>query len=164
MQAVELRSPHSGDQDPRLYFGKGGELFGQPQVVQAGPQTIATTGNTDFLVVAPEEGVIEGIDFASIAALAAHDTNYLTFSATNMGQAGAGSTAMLAATDPNTTKATGGSALTAFGRRQLTLSGTPANLQVAKGDVIRIRAAASGTLAGAVTGATVAVRFKAQDN
>jgi hypothetical protein len=58
---------------------------------------------------------------------------------------------MLAATDANTTKSTGGTALTANARRVLSLNGTAANLVVAAGDRLRIRAAATGTLANTVT-------------
>jgi hypothetical protein len=58
---------------------------------------------------------------------------------------------MLAATDANTTKATGGTGIAANTVRSLTLSSTAANLVVASGDRIRIRATVSGTLANTVT-------------
>jgi hypothetical protein len=126
---------------------------------QTGEKTIATTGNTDWYMVAPFAGTLTGIDFSGIDALATSDTNYVTFSATNLGQAGAGSAAMLAAADANTTKATGGTAVAANTKRSLTLSATAANLVVAKGDRIRIRAAATGTLANTVTGAVCNAYF-----
>ncbi len=113
--------------------------------------TIATTSNSDEYIIAKRSGTLVGVDFSGIDALAASDTNYITWSLTNLGQAGAGSVAMLAATDANTTKATGGSALVANSKRQLTLHATPANLVVVEGDRIRIRAAATGTLANTVT-------------
>ena len=113
--------------------------------------TIATTGNSDVYMIAPAAGVLSSAVFSGVDALAANDTNYITFSITNLGQAGAGSAAMLAATDANTTKATGGTALSANTVRSLTLNGTAANLVVAAGDRIRIRAAATGTLANTVT-------------
>ncbi len=113
--------------------------------------TIATTSTSDMYLSAPVTGSLTGIDFSSVSALAADDTNFITFTAVNLGQSGAGSTAMLAVSDANTTKTTGGTALTAFARRTLTVHGTAANLLVVKGDVIRIRATATGTLAGAVT-------------
>jgi hypothetical protein len=65
----------------------------------------------------------------------------------------------LAATDANTTKATGGTALAANTARSLTLNGTAANLVVASGDRLRIRAAASGTLANTVTFPTYRLNF-----
>jgi hypothetical protein len=127
--------------------------------VVANAGQIATTGNLDVLVVAPETGVLAGVDFVGEDALDANDTNYVTFSVTNKGQAGAGSTAMLAAADANTTKATGGAAIGALARKALTLHGTPANLVVAKGDVLQVRAAASGTLANAVDRCSYMLRF-----
>lgn len=127
--------------------------------VTSSPVTIATTSTTDAYVICPASGVLDSADFTSLAALAAHDTNFVTFSITNLGQSGAGSTALLAATDANTTKATGGTALTANARRQLTLSTTLTNLRVALGDVLRVRFTASGTLAGTVTNSQVQVRI-----
>jgi hypothetical protein len=113
--------------------------------------TIATTGNSDVYVIVPADGVLSGADFSGVDALAASNTDYITFTITNLGQAGAGTTAMLAATDANTTKSTGGTALSANTRRSLTLNGTAANLIVVAGDRLRIRAAATGTLANTVT-------------
>lgn len=126
------------------------------QVVSA---TVATTGNTDCYIIAPQAGTLTGVDFSGVDALSAHDTNYITFSITNLGQAGAGNTAMLAATDANTTKATGGAALVANGKRSLALHGTGANLVVAAGDRLLVRAAASGTLANTVTFPAYLFRF-----
>ena len=73
--------------------------------------------------------------------------------------AGAGSAAMLAATDANTTKATGGAGLSANTLRTLTLNGTAANLVVAAGDRLRIRATVSGTLANTVTFPVYSLNF-----
>jgi hypothetical protein len=113
--------------------------------------TIATTGNADVFVIAPVSGVLSAAWFSGVDALAASDINYITFTVTNLGTSGSGTAAMLAATDANTTKSTGGTALTANARRVLSLNGTAANLVVAAGDRLRIRAAATGTLANTVT-------------
>lgn len=113
--------------------------------------TIATTGNSDVFMIAPAAGVLTSAVFSGVDALTASNTDYITFSITNLGQAGAGTAAMLAATDANTTKSTGGTGLAANTVRSLTLNGTAANLVVAAGDRIRIRAAATGTLANTVT-------------
>ncbi len=126
---------------------------------QTSEKTVATTGNTDAYVIAPFAGTLTGIDFSGVDVLAAHDSNYITFSVTNLGQAGAGSAAMLAASDANTTKATGGTALAANTKRSLTLTATAADLVVAKGDRIRVRAAATGTLANTVTFAVFSLYF-----
>jgi hypothetical protein len=120
-------------------------------VTNAISATIATTSNTDVYVIAPYAATLASVSFSGVDALATSDTNYITWTITNLGQAGAGSTAMLAATDPNTTKATGGAAIAANTVKALTVNGTAANLVVAKGDRLRIRAAATGTLANTVT-------------
>ncbi len=130
------------------------------KVQTAGVTSIATTSDTDEYVFAPKTGTLTQAVFSSLAALAAHDTNYVTFGIVNLGQDGSGSTAMLAASDANTTKATGGTALTANNKRTLTLHGTAANLAVTEGDRLRIRFAASGTLAGAVTRPLVELTIK----
>lgn len=132
---------------------------GSRKTVVANPATIATTGNTDIYVIVPEAGTLESVDFSGIDALAQHGSNYVTFSITNLGQAGAGSAAMLAATDANTSKTTTGAAISANTKRALTLTGTAADLVVAAGDRLRIRVAATGTLANTVTGPTFALRF-----
>lgn len=127
----------------------------------AAPATIATTGNTDAYIIVAETGTVAGIDFSGVDALAASDTNYITWTVVNLGQAGAGSTAVLAATDANTTKATGGTALSANTKRSLTLNATAANLVVTAGDRLRLRAAATGTLANTVTFPSYLMRLTA---
>lgn len=119
--------------------------------------TIATTGNTDGYFIVPFDAFITGVDFSSTSGLAANNTNYITFSATNIGQAGAGTNDIVAAINANTTKVTGGSAITANTKRSFTVNGTTGiwpladALLVAKGDRIFVRAAATGTLANTVT-------------
>lgn len=112
---------------------------------------VTTAGTNDVFIIAPAAGVLSSALFSGVDALTANDTNYITFSITNLGQAGAGTAAMLAATDANTTKATGGTGLLANTVRSLTLNGTAANLVVASGDRLRIRATVSGTLNNTVT-------------
>jgi hypothetical protein len=97
--------------------------------------------------------------FSGVDALAASDTNYITFTITNLGTSGSGTAAMLAATDANTTKSTGGTALTANALRVLTLNATAANLVVSAGDRLRLRAAVTGTLANTVTFPVYNVNF-----
>lgn len=125
-----------------------------------GTTSIATTGNTDEYLIAAKTGKVVAATFSSLAALAAHDTNFVTFSITNLGQAGSGSAAMLAATAANTTKVTGGTALSANTKRALTLSSTVADLAVTEGDRLLVRFAADGTLAGAVTRPIVEISIK----
>ena len=126
-----------------------------------GTTSIATTGNTDEYLIVPKSGRIQDAFYSGLAALAAHDTNYVTFSITNLGQAGAGSAAILGAVDGNTTKATGGAALAANTKRTLTKSTTATDLDVTEGDRLLVRFAASGTLAGAVTRPVVSILINA---
>lgn len=123
------------------------------------PASIATTGNTDAYVIVPEDGTLDSVDFSALAALTANDSNYITFTITNLGQSGGGSTALLANSNANTTKATGGSGIAANAKRSLTLHGTAANLNVSAGDRLLIRAAATGTLNNAVTVPVFLLRF-----
>jgi hypothetical protein len=123
--------------------------------------TIPTAaGNNYAYTTAPFKGRLVAAYFTGVDALAASDTNYITFGITNLGQAGAGSTAMLAASDANTTKATGGTALSANTKRTLAINATPANLAVAAGDRLRIGPVGTGTLANTVTGGVVALVFQ----
>jgi len=140
---------------------KIGRLVGASgrRAVNTAPVTIATTSTTDTYAIVPASGTLKNVDFSGIDALASHDTNYATFAITNLGQDGAGSTALLAATDANTTKSTGGTAIAANTKRSLTVHGTAANLIVTVGDRLRIRATASGTLANTVTGSVYCLRF-----
>lgn len=66
---------------------------------------------------------------------------------------------MLAVSDANTTKTTGGTAITAVAKHALTVHGTAGNLLVTKGDILRLRATATGTLTGTVTGARAQAYF-----
>ena len=116
-----------------------------------GTTSIATTSTTDEYIVAAKTDKIAAATFTSLAALTADNTNYGTFAITNLGQAGAGTAAILAATDANTTKATGGTGLAASTKRTLTLSSTVADLAVTEGDCLRLRFTSAATLAGAVT-------------
>lgn len=125
-----------------------------------GSNTIATTGNSDFYVIVPANGRLSEALFSGIDALAASDTNFITWTITNLGQAGAGTAAMLAGGNPNTTRVTGGSALAANTKRSLVVSSVAADIRVQAGDSLRIRAAVTGTLpGGGVTGARYLLTF-----
>lgn len=117
------------------------------------PSTIATTGNSDGFITVEEDGILRGVDISGVDALAANDTNYLTFTVTNLGQAGSGTTAMLDSGAGNTTKLTGGKAFGSNARSILQMAGNllNTNLSCLRGDRIRVRAAATGTLANTVT-------------
>lgn len=125
-------------------------LFNFTEGINVISPTIATTGNTDTYFIAPRTLTVFQVDFSATSALATSDINYITWTMTNLGQAGAGTTVMLAATDAETTKTTGGSALVANTKRTIAVN-VPNNLQMIQGDRILIRATATGTLANTVT-------------
>jgi len=136
------------------------DIFGAfPSNINLDTATIATTGNTSGYVIAPITGQLVSVDFSGVDALAASDTNYITFTITNLGQVGAGSTAMLSATDSNTTKATGGSALGANTKRSLVISAVANSTLVTEGDRLLVRAGVTGTLANTVTFPVYMLRF-----
>lgn len=116
-----------------------------------GTTSIATTSTTDEYLIAGKTGKIVSVKISSLSGLAANDTNYVTPLITNLGAAGSGTAAPIAAVDGNTTKATGGAAMTANVPRALTLSTTAADVAVTEGDLLRLRFTVTGTLGGAVT-------------
>jgi hypothetical protein len=102
-----------------------------------------TAGTVQDLVIgeAPFAGTVSGVSIVPEAAVTAHGTNFRTFRVVNKGQAGAGTTVVASfATDTVTTDD-----LVAFDEKAIPLSGTPANLVVAEGDVL----AADETVAAA---------------
>lgn len=158
LEQFDKEHDHSGADSAVIHTH---DLFGEiPSNVPVAPATIATTGNTDGYIICPISGILVSADFSGVDALAANDTNYITFSITNLGRGGSGSAAILTATDINTTKATGGTAISANTVRELTLSTTPNDLKVVAGDRLRVRAAATGTLANTVTFPSYTLRFK----
>lgn len=130
-----------------------------PLTTDGGVHEQATTGDNTGYVYVPRSGFLVSAQVTAEDALAANDTNYLTFTVTNTLASGSGTTAMLAATDANTTKSTGGTAITAVVGRSLTVHGTAANLRVNAGDVIKVTEAVTGTLANAVDKPIVRLTF-----
>lgn len=122
--------------------------------------TIATTGAQEFTVPVPHAGTLIGAKIVGKDALAANDTNYLTFTLTNKGQAGAGTTPMLSATDSGTTKATGGAAIAAYTTRNMPLHATGGNAAVVANDCLAFALTATGTLANTVTEGRVRLDFQ----
>lgn len=89
----------------------------------------------------PFAGTITGVTIVPEAALTANGTNYRTFRVLNKGAAGAGSTVVASfATDTPTTDD-----LVAFDEKTIPLSGTPANLVVAAGDILAVDELVTGS-------------------
>ena len=139
---------HDGNESQRIEFDNIFNYIESFNVISA---TIATTGNTDAYFMAPGSLKVLQVDFSALDVLAVSDTNYITWTITNLGQLGSGSAEILAATAAETTKSTGGSAIAANTKRNLAVSSTLNDLNVVEGDRIRIRAAVTNTLANSVT-------------
>lgn len=118
--------------------GISGDLLstaGKTKSLLAVVGTVSATG--DFKIICPNHAAtLVRLSIVVDTTITANDTNYWTFSAVNKGPSGSGTTALLASADSNTTKATGGTGITAYIARALTLNGTPANLVTAAGDVL----------------------------
>lgn len=89
-------------------------------------------------------GTITGIRLVNGTSVATDNTDYWTFAAVNKG-AGTGTTPVLGTAASNTTKATGGAALTNYVARALVLHGTAANLDYAANDALLFTATKSGS-------------------
>lgn len=123
------------------------------------PTIPTAAGATEVLYRAPCAGTVTGASFVAKDALAQHATNIITFTLVNKGAAGVGTTAMLAAVAANSTVTTTGLPLLAYTPFVLTLHATPANLVVAKGDVLAFIVTGAGTLANTITEGLAVVEF-----
>lgn len=102
------------------------------------PQATAGTGQSTTIGEAPFAGVVSAASIILTAAVAFNATNYRIFTLFNRGQAGAG-TIVVATLD------TSAVAFVADDERAMTLSGTPANLVLVKGDVLELVETVAGT-------------------
>lgn len=84
-------------------------------------------------------GLLQGVAYVGEDGLATSNTDYVQFSMVNKLRNGSGAVDMLNTGDVNTTKTTGGSALTAYMSRSLSLNATTENLCVMPGDVIEVK-------------------------
>lgn len=96
------------------------------------PAAGAAVTQDQVIGIAPMSGVISKVTLVPEAALTANATNFRTFRVMNKGAVGTGTTiGATFATDTVTTDD-----LVAFKAKDIPLSGTAANLKVAKGDVL----------------------------
>lgn len=112
-----------------------------PQVKTLNGQAdaLAVGVDRDYTVEAPFDGVISSVSYTPVAAVAGADTNSRTVSVINKGQAGAGAAVVASLALTN------GVNMVADDEKAVTLSGTPANLVVAAGDVLVFRSLHVGT-------------------
>jgi hypothetical protein len=118
------------------------------------------TATKAFSLVSPDHAArVVSAQLVVKTAITANDTNYWTFGLANKGPAGSGSTAILAAGDTSTTKATGGSGLTAYVVRSMSLNATDANRNTAANDVLEFTATKTASAADLVQ-ATLKVEWQ----
>jgi len=114
--------------------------------------TIPTTGAaTPLLFYPPAKGSMNTCLVASISGSVQSDTNFITFTCTNL------TTGHVMAT--MTTKVTGGEAIPTLGTATFAPSGTPAFLLCGATDLIEVTAVVTGTLGAAVTGVVIGAFF-----
>lgn len=96
-------------------------------------EPVATAANdlTTILCVAPFDGVITEVSYVPAASLSGASTNTRKLSVVNAGQTGSGTT------EAASLQLNAGVNLVAGDEKPITLSGTPANLNVAAGDVLK---------------------------
>ncbi|MGH3881952.1 MAG: hypothetical protein ACREX8_00060 [Gammaproteobacteria bacterium] len=111
----------------------------QRNVDSAIPALGAAVAGDQVVAEAPFAGTVTAAGFTPEAAVTGDNTNTRTLTLTNKGQAGAG--AVVVATIAFTTGNNG----VAFDEKAFTLSGTPANLVVAEGDILVVVETVGGT-------------------
>jgi hypothetical protein len=139
---------------PRLIKGEQLATAGKTKSITFRVGTLSATDATIALPLPNVAGTITRIAIEVTTTVAANDTDYWTFGVLNKGTGGSGSTVVVDSTAAaNSTKATGGSALTNFVQRDLTLTSTPADLVTAAKDSLLLTAtkAASGANLVALT-------------
>lgn len=104
-------------------------------------QPVATAGNSLNTVafVCPRAGTVTAVTYTTVTAITGANTNTRSVTLVNKGQSGAGSTVIA------TLQFDSGVNTVAGDEKTITLSGTPANLVVAAGDVLQWQSAAVGT-------------------
>jgi hypothetical protein len=131
---------------PNLYID--GNLTVNTHVLETtrdivGTQTLSATGN--LALFSPKYKIkVKSAYILPGSAISANDSNYWTFTITNKGADGTGTTELLSNTAGiNTTKSTGGFSLTAYKLQALTL--TAANTTVTAGQVLLFTATKTGS-------------------
>jgi hypothetical protein len=104
-------------------------------------QPVATAGNslTTIAFIAARAGTVSAVTYTTPTAITGANTNTRSVTLVNKGPAGAGTTTVA------TLQFDSGVNTVAADEKTITLSGTPANLVVAAGDVLQWQSAAVGT-------------------
>ncbi len=109
------------------------------KVSQAFPNLAANVTDSYAAFRAPYAGTVSRVAYAADADITGAATNNRTLSLVNKGQDGNGAVTVATLTFASGTNASD------FDERDITLSGTPANLTVAEGDILAWVSTANGT-------------------
>jgi hypothetical protein len=132
-------------------LGTAGVVGSMLSTMGATKEQNATLGDllatASFTVIVPgNAGTISKISLATRTAIATSDTDYWKFKVINKGVEGSGTTVVVDDTAAaNSTKATGGAAITGYVKRDLTLTRTGADLIFAAGDMLEITITKTGS-------------------
>jgi len=104
-------------------------------------QPVATAGNdlNTNIMIAERAGTVTAVTYSTVTAITGANTNTRSVSLVNKGQTGAGATTVA------TLQFNSGVDTVASDEKTITLSGTPANLVVAAGDVLQWQSTHIGT-------------------
>jgi hypothetical protein len=130
--------------------------FGTVLQAQVQPQATAGSNLNSNILRAPADATVSAVTYAPVTAITGANTNTRSVSLVNKGQSGAGSTVIA------TIQYNSGVNAAAADENTITLSGTPANLNIAAGDILQWQSTAVGTgIAdpGGLVCVTAAVRY-----
>jgi hypothetical protein len=113
--------------------------FGRVYQTPVQPQATAGSNLNQVVFRVDSAGTVSAVTYAPITAITGANTNTRSVSLVNKGQAGSGTTVVATIQYNSGTNATAGDENT------VTLSGTPANLVVAAGDILQWQSTAVGT-------------------
>lgn len=109
------------------------------QKFEAEMSAAATGASFSATIRAPYDGTVTSVTYAPVAAITGAATNNRTVSVVNHGQTGAGTAVVATVTYANAVN------VAAFDEGTVALSGTPANLVVASGDILEVKSVPNGT-------------------
>lgn len=130
--------------------------FGTTLQTAVQPQATAGSNLNTNVFRCPADATVSAVTYAPVTAITGANTNTRSVSLVNKGQAGAGNTVVA------TIQYNAGVNAAAADENAVTLSGTPANLNVAAGDILQWQSTAVGTgIAdpGGLVVVTVAARY-----
>lgn len=113
--------------------------FGNVLLAQVQPQPTAASNLNSNILRCPSDATVSAVTYAPVTAITGANTNTRSVSLVNKGQSGAGATIIA------TIQYNSGVNAVAADENTVTLSGTPANLNVTAGDILQWQSTAVGT-------------------